>query len=295
MDRNRQMRAKSPHLRRGFTLIEMVVVIVLTSIIASVVAMFIRLPVQGYVDTARRAEMTDIADTALRRMGRDLRLALPNSVRVTDGGATIEILLTKAGGRYRTESDTTATADALNFSVADTLFDQLGPLSVLTGQAITINSDSVVIYNLGPGITKADAYAATADNRSVIRGLPAGALANEQRIQIDAKKFPFESPGNRFQVIEGPVSYVCDTTTGRLTRYSGYGYFGIQRTAAQLAVLIPIPPWLATNVSGCTFDYNPGVTARSGLVALTLVITETGESGPESVRLYHEVHVTNVP
>ncbi|MDP1682827.1 MAG: prepilin-type N-terminal cleavage/methylation domain-containing protein, partial [Burkholderiales bacterium] len=66
------MRTKSHLLYRGFTLIEMVVVIVLTSILASVVAMFIRLPVQGYVDTARRAEMTDIADTALRRMGRDL-------------------------------------------------------------------------------------------------------------------------------------------------------------------------------------------------------------------------------
>ena len=88
---------------RGFTLIEMIVVIVLTSIIASAVAVFIKLPVEGYVATARRAEMTDIADTAIRRMGRDLRLALPNSVRVTDGGATIEILLTKTGGRYRTE------------------------------------------------------------------------------------------------------------------------------------------------------------------------------------------------
>jgi len=79
----------------GFTLIEMVVVIVLTSIIAAVVAVFIKIPVQGYVDSARRAEMTDIADTALRRVGRDLRLALPNSVRITDAGATIEILLSQ--------------------------------------------------------------------------------------------------------------------------------------------------------------------------------------------------------
>ena len=106
---------------RGFTLIEMSIVIVLTSIIASAVAVFIRLPVQGYVDTARRAEMSDEADTALRRLGRDLRLALPNSVRVTDSGATIEILLTKIGGRYRIESEGTATADALNFSATDTL------------------------------------------------------------------------------------------------------------------------------------------------------------------------------
>lgn len=291
MDRNRKMRAKRPLLYRGFTLIEMIVVIVLTSIIASAVAMFIKLPVQGYVDTARRAEMTDIADTALRRMGRDLRLALPNSVRLTDSDATIEILLTKTGGRYRIETETPVSpiADTLSFSTTDTLFDQLGPLSALSGQAITINSDSVVIYNLGPGITNADAY--VGNNRSLITGTPAGALANEQRIQIAAKQFPLESPGNRFQVIEGPVSYVC--ANGQLTRYWGYPIQAAQPTAATLPTLGGSSALLATNVGagGCVFDYNPGVTARSGLVALTLIITEAGES----VRLYHEVHVTNVP
>lgn len=280
---------------RGFTLIEMIVVIVLTSIIASVVAVFIKIPVQGYVDSARRAEMTDIADTALRRVGRDLRLALPNSVRITDAGVTIEVLQTKTGGRYRSETDTTATADTLNFSATDTTFDQLGPLSVLPGQTILPNSDSVVIYNLGPGIPNADAYVGS--NRSLITGMPAGALANEQRIQIAAKQFPFESPGNRFQVIEGPVSYVCNITTGQLRRYWGYPIQAAQPTAATLATLGGASSaLLATNVGSCIFDYNPGITARSGLVALTLVITEANTSGiPESVRLYHEVHVTNAP
>ncbi len=66
----------------GFTLIEMIVVIVITGIIAGVVAVFLKAPVQGYIDSARRAELTDIADTAIRRMARDVRTAVPNSVRV---------------------------------------------------------------------------------------------------------------------------------------------------------------------------------------------------------------------
>ena len=276
---------------RGFTLIEMIVVIVLTSVIASAVAVFIKLPVQGYVDTARRAEMSDEADTALRRLGRDLRLALPNSVRVTDSGATIEILLTKIGGRYRIESEATATADALDFSATDTLFDQLGPLSALTGQSITINSDSVVIYNLGPGVVSADAYNGL--NRSRITGLPGSAMANEQRIQIDPMQFPFDSPGNRFQVIEGPVSYVC--ANGTLTRYWGYAITPTQQSGATLAASSASRALAASNVApglaSCTFVYAPGVTERAGLVALTLTLTR----GLESVRLYHEVHVSNVP
>ena len=276
---------------RGFTLIEMIVVIVLTSVIASAVAVFIQLPVQGYVDTARRAEMSDEADTALRRLGRDLRLALPNSVRVTDSGATIEILLTKIGGRYRIESEATATANPLDFSATDTLFDQLGPLPVLTGQAITINSDRVVIYNLGPGVTSADAYAG--GNSSLITATPPGALLNERRIQIAPLRFPLESPGNRFQVIEGPVSYVC--ANGTLTRYWGYAITPTQQSGATLAATAAARALAASNVApglaSCTFVYAPGVTERAGLVALTLALTRDGET----VRLYHEVHVSNVP
>lgn len=263
--------------RAGFTLVEMVVVIAVTAIISAAVAVFIKLPVQGYTDAARRAEMTDIADTALRRIGRDLRLALPNSVRVT-GGNTIEILLTRTGGRYRTEGP----GDVLDFSATDTSFQLLGPFATGTGQTIVPNADRVAIYNLG--VAGADAYAG--DNTALISGTSNAGPA----ISIAAKKFPFESPGNRFQVIEGPVSYVCNG--GNLTRYWGYAIQPAQPTAAALPGLAGVQQaLLATNVASCAFDYNPGVTARAGLIALTLVITESGES----VRLYHEVHVSNVP
>ena len=71
---------------RGFTLMEMVVVIAIAGVVAAGVALFIRLPVQGAMDTVRRAEYSDIADTALRRLARDVRRALPNSVRVAQVG-----------------------------------------------------------------------------------------------------------------------------------------------------------------------------------------------------------------
>src|SRR3990172_8944288 len=91
---------------RGFTLVELIMVIVITGIVGGMVAMFIRAPIQQYTDVVRRTDMTDTADTALRRITRDLRLALPNSVRVTgtcNGTATclIEFLPTAGGGRYR--------------------------------------------------------------------------------------------------------------------------------------------------------------------------------------------------
>lgn len=254
-------------------------VIAITGIISAVVAVFIQKPIQGYFDTARRAELTDIADTAVRRFSRDVHLALPNSVRITNGGQTIEFLLTSAGGRYRAVPDVTAGAE-LDFTQNDTSFEVLGPTitfaptSAPAGQGETQNQ--IVIYNLG--IPGADAYAGD-NRRSYVGGIP-------PNIQISsAVPFPFDSPSHTFQVVDTPVTYQCDLTAGilTLTRYSGY--------AINAAPLAANGALLAKNVSVCQFAYTPGVTERSGLVTMRLSISQESET----VTLYHEVHVSNVP
>ena len=40
----------------GFSLIEMVVVIMIIAVVAGMIGLFIKAPLQGYVDSARRAE-----------------------------------------------------------------------------------------------------------------------------------------------------------------------------------------------------------------------------------------------
>jgi MSHA biogenesis protein MshO len=120
---------KSTRMRgqSGFTLVEAVVVILISGIVFAVVAIFIQRPVEGYFDTTRRAALSDIADTAVRRITRDLRLALPNSVRVS--GNYLEFLLTTGGGRYRAEPTSTGTGNILDFTSpgGDASFDVIGP------------------------------------------------------------------------------------------------------------------------------------------------------------------------
>lgn len=260
------------HPQRGFTLIEAIIVITITGIISAVVATFIRAPIQGYLDSTRRAELTDVADTAVRRIGRDLHLALPNSVRVTSasGVTYLEFLLTSGGGRYRIDTP----GNPLNFTAADTSFDVLGPaVSTTTGA-----KNLVAIYNLG--IPGADAY--SADNTSAISSIAGNTVT------ITSKLFPYDSPSHRFQIIQTPVTYACNPTTGTLIRYWNYTISATQPTsfAGGSNAL------LAKNVSACSFSYDQQViTQRAGLVAATLQLTQDGES----INLYYETHVSNAP
>lgn len=251
----------------------MIIVIAIVAIVGSMVAVFLRAPLQSYVGQDRRARLADAADTALRRMGRDLRLALPNSVRVTPvGGAFyLEYLGTRSGGRYRAQGG----GDILDFTTADSSFDVLGPgIEMRAG-------DRIAVYNLGIG--GADAW-----NGDTLADFTGVAGSGVSTIAIAAKQFPLASPGHRFQVVDGPVSYVCDPAAGTLTRYWGYTATPGQMTSFAAATPRAL---LATGVSACSFDYQSGVTERSGLVSVTLSLTAENES----VRLYATTQVSNQP
>jgi len=265
------------------TLIEMVIVIAITAIIASAVAVFISRPVEGYADAARRAEMTDIADTALRRMTRDLRTALSNSIRTTtvSGVVYLEYLQGSGGGRYRAAKDSLGGGNILDFTILDPDgFDVIGAMPTLTA------GDSIVIYNLASSGTSANAY--VGDNRALVN---VGASTATTIALTAATKFPFPSPGKRFQVVQYAVTYACNPATGELRRYWNYGIVDPQPTPPAT----PNNALLASNVAavgGCSFTYaTSGTAQREGVVSLTLKIQESNEW----IQLFQQVHVTNAP
>ncbi len=189
-------------------------VIVITGILSAIVAVFVRAPVDGYVNSVARAELTDAGDTALRRISRDVRAALPNSLRTTAGGsnACFEFLPTAGGGRYRVEQSSAATGDVLNFTAADNIFDVLASsnLPPLGGYGV---QHHLVIYNLG--IAGADAYDVTGTTRN--RAAISLASAASPITLTAANEFPFSSPGNRVHVIPN-FSVVYSCSGGQLLR-----------------------------------------------------------------------------
>lgn len=258
-------------------------VITITGIVAGIVAMFIRRPVEAYVDTARRAALTDAADTASRFMSRELQGALPNSVWVDGTGSFMEFVPIRTAGRYR--ADVGDTADLLDFTnAADSSFDVLGP-------PVTVGAnESLVVYNLGiAGASVYDTGPLTVRRAAIAT---AGAVNNLSFTPI-ATALPFPSPGSRFQIVGTPISYACDLGTGTLWRYSNYGFQ--PGHPASLAVLNGFAgvtrSVLATNVAPCNFAYGPGALQRFGLVSILLSIATAGET----VTLQQQVNVDNVP
>jgi MSHA biogenesis protein MshO len=276
------------------TLIELVVTIAVGSVVVAFMALFIVMPMLSYASQTRRATLVDSADSALRYIARDVRSALPNSVRVTTSGSVtaLELLATIDGARYQANGPLGNPALSLDFTAADAAFATTVPFTQLS-LPWTSSSAYLVIYNVG--IPGASAYqmANVITPAGTTITIAAGASANQDLVTLSpAFQFKYGSPGNRVYLVSGPVSYLCDTAAGTLTRYSGYSISGTQPvSAATLAAAGATSGVVAAGVASCSFTFNAGTAQRNALATLELQLSNAGES----VQLLHEVQVVNEP
>jgi MSHA biogenesis protein MshO len=282
------------------TLIELVIAITLSAIVVSFMAMFIVQPIEAFTGQKQRAQLSDAADGALRLLARDLRSALPNSIRTGGGGTitAIELLATIDGARYQ-DNPVANAALWLDFSQADTAFSTTVPFSqVALNYSSTANY--LAIYNMG--ITGANAYAVGTQTPNVITPAGAtitistGATPNAQLVTVTPVSGTFQfalgSPEKRVYLISGPVSYLCDTSTGLMTRYSGYSIQATQPiTATTLINAGATAGMVASNVAGCAFTYSAGTYSRVGMATLKLQLSYNGQV----IELLEQTHLVNAP
>jgi MSHA biogenesis protein MshO len=277
----------------GFTLIELVITLVLSAIVVSFVSMFISGPVQGFMDQGRRVRLVDAADTALRRIARDVRIALPNSVRTTSSGGVValELLATIDGARYRTQPPG-GTDEILDFANADASFDAVAPFTQVA-KPWSSTTHYLAVYNVGvPG---ADAY----ELANVITppgtqiDIAAGVGGADRVTLGSAFRFAYDSPTHRVYLVDGPVTYLCNPLARTLMRYRGYTVAADQSTRdsdVELMAAGATRSLMADEIAGCTMAYAPGTAERAGLVTLQFTVG-TGDT----VSLLSQVHVDNVP
>ena len=292
------------HHQRGFTLVELIMVIVIMGVIGGMVSVFMKSPIDAYIDSGRRAALTDVADTVVRRMARDIQLALPNSIRTSTSTTStncLQFIPTKTGGRYRGTG-----AGALDFTAGSSTFNMLGSNAALPADQRIVAGDVIVVYNLG--FLTSDAYASTSTSALASAGNTALATApgTETAAPIEtpinlsvAKIFPLESGTMRFHVVPGAermVSYECIGTSLRRATSNAFAAAASCPLTGPVTATITVNT-IANNVNCAAastwFNYTGSDLLRNALVSMGLTIRDS--SGTESITLQHEVHVSNTP
>jgi MSHA biogenesis protein MshO len=260
-------------------------------VVAVLASTLIGRQMQGYVDTAARAELVGKADAALDRMARDLRAAAPYSVRVT--GNALEWVPITGFGRYR-KYPTAGSGDILDFASADDRFDVFGPMPALAaGQRLLIGNSAAPAsgFNLYQAVS--DGSILPAGSHVVSSAAITASVSGSQVVLSAPFQFSQDSIASRFYVIAGAASYICDPGVGTITRYAGYA---VQSTQPGSGSVPPLSSsgtqsaLLVDGVAGCQFGYT-ALNALHGLVTLQLQLTANGET----ISLVRFVHVENRP
>lgn len=193
-----------PGRARGFTLVELVMVILLLGVMATFTSQFIGIGTQIYGDVSRREQLMSDARFALERLNRELRDAVPGSVRIEDEagnpldqGACLRFWPIATASRYLGSAAS-------------------GGLTIVEPEVLPREEDEAIVYpladpalNLEQGCLHGNCVA-----RVISVGSPvSGALP----LTVD-DTFAKESPGQRIYFARQQVRYCV--TNAALTRAS---------------------------------------------------------------------------
>ena len=282
----------------GFTLLELVIVMAVTAIVAVFMVFFLATPVESYFAQTRRADLVDSADRILRNVGSDVGSALPNSIRESAAGGVValELLSTSGVARYYGAGDkqylggAQQLAEELSIGAPDQSFYTLGVFA--PGSA----GSYLAIDNQVPPLAYAGGAGVMTPPLTVFQVNAVGATG-EDRVQFPAApgmNFANASPTHSVFVVSSPVSYLCDTNAQTLERYTGYTPAAAQPTTnAQLVAAGATPALIAQNVSACSITLVPAPV--SGKFNQLLILDITLSNSGEILQVFHEVATEYLP
>ncbi|MGB2272435.1 MAG: PilW family protein [Pseudomonadales bacterium] len=272
---------KSNQAQHGFTLVELVAVIVLLGLTSIGLVKFIAGSAEAYREVTRRDEVVQVGRFAIERVSRELRAALPGSVRVSSNciefvpviGASIYTRLPIAGLNAPAND-----FEVINFSPQPLIQSSISRAAVYTlaAQDVYSSNQHVLAINF---------------SSAVVNG---GLLT--LNFLTGAQQFSEASPGQRIYFIDQPVSF-CVVGSGastQLNRYSQYGYSATQNTPPANGELLAEFIQLLDEDPVIPFAFFAGTLQRSGTVYLDFRFLARGTNN-EWVRFHHSVSLRGSP
>jgi len=270
----------------GFTLIELVAVIVLVGILATASVQFIGFGTQIYIQANDRQVTLSKSRFAIERMTREIRGAIPNSVRVSSNNRCIEFAPIKASGAYRDDSAAVAPPITPESGTEIQVVGWLGDYEA---------GDRVYIYPTSSD----DIYNDSSSKLGVLDGTVTG-ISPTLTLTFDATiTFTEHSPKRRYYTADHSVNY-CLIDTGTeydLYRFTATDFDSTQTvpTVVREATDILMAEGLSNDfniVDDYPFDISTDTLNRNSVVNLYL---EFNANLDENMFFNHEVHIPNVP
>ena len=270
-------------LKNGFTLVELIIVIVLIGIVSISTMQFIKFGAEIYATSTERDEVVAQARFTLVRLSKELRQTTPNSIRITSGNV--------AGRNFQCLEFTPFKASSIYVNNPPLDINNSGELVVVAfdNEDKAFENDRVVLYPQSPD----DIYNLSNNRVRLLNADPVVEEANKtQRWSFD-NGFAAASPTQRLFVLNAsPVSFCVEGDS--LYYYQGYDFEVNQPTPSLLHVLDGVKgQLLARYISDhLAFEFNDASLTRNAIVNIRLAM---GFNSSESLVFNHEVHIPNVP
>ncbi len=257
---------------QGFTLIELIMIIVLLGIFATMGADFISKAFKGFQASNSRMEIFEEGKSAMTRMEREINNAIPNAVIVTTVSGNQELRIGVIDDNIMVSDN--VTGRYIESPPTNKITDDTGGLEA--GVVVSINN------------TKWDTFAApVTSNRRLYKVITKTGkeMTLDRTIPPDSR-----SPNNRFYAVDKAIMYYYDSASTELRR-SEIAVNAINTPVDDTAFAAVTGYPLATNVSNLTFHYTPGAPARNSVVTISFQITKNNES----ILFNKDIHVRNTP
>ncbi len=269
---------------RGFTLVEMVTVILILGILVVGVSSFIIFGTRIFVESSSVDQVLSQSRFAVERITRELRSALPNSLRVNTDSLTyqcIEFVPIETSTTYLTMPIIPAAAASTGIVILDN-----------TASAIRVNQFAWV-YPL----VDADVYSSARQKRAQVKTIAIS--GNQVTLTFTAPtRFAEASPRQRIYFGSSPVSYCFEKGASgndlQIVRYAGYNFNTVQPNPATMGTGVLMAQSVANRLDN-SHDL-PLILTPSSLVNNAMVhLQPRFNVNGETFQYRHQVQVINVP